>query len=461
MAIKVEIVSEEFIKPTSPTPHHLRTHKLSFLDMFIPSNIYVPMVFFYQNQETNIIPSNFEMSLQLKQSLSETLVLFYPFAGRIKDRFSIDCNDEGAYYVEARVNRPLNEFLRLSDLSFISQLLPAEASWTATNESGYVAMIQVTTFACGSIVIGAFLSHMIVDGPAATTFFKSWAKMTRKSSEEVVACPNFDASFVFPVPKSEAYPEEATILGLFSPFLKKGICGSRRIVFDASTIASLRTKTSSSNVPDPTRVEVVSSLLCKCIMATFKGKSDIQNQKPTLINHVVNLRRRAEPVVSENSMGNFLCMAAALVTGKETTKLDNLVCHLRKAIRKAVDGDFVKSLQGEGGLLKFREYVAGGIGNNYKSSGEIDLIVFSSWCKFGLYEIDFGWGKPTWVTCTASNNSETVFMNTIILMDTKMGDGIEVWVYMDEQELVMLEQNQELLTFASLKQSPVEVDYFV
>ncbi|MBA0606895.1 hypothetical protein Godav_019295, partial [Gossypium davidsonii] len=94
-------------------------------------------------------------------------------------------------------------------------------------------MIQVTTFACGGISLGAFLSHIIFDGPAATTFISSWAALTRKCGEEA-GSPNFDASFVFP--QSVAYPREATLSALFSPFLKKGICRSMRIVFDASAI---------------------------------------------------------------------------------------------------------------------------------------------------------------------------------------------------------------------------------
>ncbi|XP_022749261.1 vinorine synthase-like [Durio zibethinus] len=452
MVMEVETVSREFIKPTSPTPHHLRTHSLSFLDQYAPS-IYVPMVFFYMNQETSIpltdiIASNHKRSQRLKQSLSETLTLFYPFAGRIKDSLSIDCNDKGAYYVEARVNRPLNDLLNLPDPSFIPELLPAEAGWTETG-GGCVAMIQVTTFACGSIVIGTFLSHMIVDGPAASTFLRSWAAVTSKSGEEAV-CPKFDASLVYP--KSETYPKEATNLALFSPFFKKGICSSRRIIFDASAIASLKTKTASASVPDPTRVETVSALLSKCIMATFKAKSDVQ--KPTLINHAVNLRQRAVPPVPKHTMGNFLCMAAALLTGKET-ELGDLVCHLRKAIRKA-DGDFVKSLQGEGGLLKYCKYIEEMGKASSGAAGQVDFIGFSSWCNFGLYEIDFGWGKPTWVTSSASNKSETMFPNMIILMDTKMGDGVEAWVFLDEHDMIMLEQNEELLAFVFLEQSPVK-----
>ncbi|MBA0733945.1 hypothetical protein Gogos_017906, partial [Gossypium gossypioides] len=161
-------------------------------------------------------------------------------------------------------------------------------------------------------------------------------------------------------------------------------------------------------------------------MATFIAKSGIQ--KSTLITHAVNLRQKAVPQFSKHSMGNFLCMAAAVVRANETG-LDNLVCHLRKAIRKA-DGNFVTALQGDGGWLKFSEYIK---------------------------EIDFGWGKPTWVTCTASTKSEAVFMNTVVLMDTKMGNGIEAWVFLEEPHMVMLEQNQELLAFGNLERSPLSL----
>ncbi|KAB2096431.1 hypothetical protein ES319_A01G108000v1 [Gossypium barbadense] len=410
----VEIVSKEFIKPTPPTPHHLRTHLLSILDQFLPS-IYVPMVLFYMDEEKSIpaATSNSRRLQLLKESLSETLTLFYPLVGRINDHLSIDYNDEGAYYIDARVNHPLREFLNHIDSSYVSQVFLAE----------------VTTFAYGGISLGSFLSNIIFDEPAAITFISSWAALTCKCGEEA-GSPNFDSSFVFP--QSVAYLREATFSAIFSPFLKKGICRSMRITFDASATDLLKVKTTSSSVRDPTRVGVVSAVLCKCNMATFKVKSGIQ--KSTLITHVVNLFQRVVPQFSKHSMGNFLCMEAALVRANETG-LDNLVFHLRKVIRKA-DGNFVTALQGDGGWLKFSEYIKE-IGKEWNGeAGEIDFIGFTSWCNFGLYEIDFGWGKPTWVTCTASTKSEAVFMNTIVLIDTKMENGIEACVFLEEQYMV-------------------------
>ncbi|KAL7176992.1 hypothetical protein ACSBR2_030346 [Camellia fascicularis] len=80
----VEIVSSETIKPSSPTPSHLKTFNLSLLDQ-INLPFYIPTTIFYS-------PTiNAKQTLQnLKDSLAKALSIFYPLAGRIKDHLSID-----------------------------------------------------------------------------------------------------------------------------------------------------------------------------------------------------------------------------------------------------------------------------------------------------------------------------------------------------------------------------------
>ncbi|KAE8704231.1 Pre-rRNA-processing protein TSR1 isoform 1 [Hibiscus syriacus] len=355
MVMEVEIVSKELVKPSSPTPHHLRTHLLSFLDQFLPS-IYVPMVLFYMNQETgipsaDIIADNSRRAQLLKESLSETLTLFYPFAGRIEEHhLSVDCNDEGAYYVKARVNSRLREFLELTDSSYVPQLLPA------TSAGGYVSMIHLSRAAA-----------LPSDHVSCT-----WSSMQ-------LALQHFL--------ENAAFSKEATST-LMTTFLKERTCRTTIIVFDASAIASLKARAASSSVSNPTQVEVILALLTKCIIATLKSKSD--TRKSTLINHTVNLRQRAVPQIPKTSIGNFLCVAAALATENDT---------------------------------------------------ELDTL---------------GWGKPTWV-CKDCAESEAAIENTVLLMDTKMEDGIEALVFMEDQHLVMLEQNRDLLAFATLGQSALNL----
>lgn len=83
----------------------------------------------------------------------------------------------------------------------------------------------------------------------------------------------------------------------------------------------------------------------------------------------------------------------------------------------------MKSLQGEekySVMLKSLKEI-----EEPMSRGEVDYIGFSSLCNFWLYEADFGWGKPIWVSSGEASGS--IFMNLGILFDTRFGDGIEAW----------------------------------
>lgn len=89
----------------------------------------------------NIVGERLE---RLKQSLSETLTFFYPFAGTIEDGLYIDCNDDGVQYVEAKVSCCLSEILSNPDILMIRKLLPSNISRLVSSDAGIpVAMIQV------------------------------------------------------------------------------------------------------------------------------------------------------------------------------------------------------------------------------------------------------------------------------------------------------------------------------
>jgi shikimate O-hydroxycinnamoyltransferase len=392
--MEVEIISKEYIKPSSPSPPNLKTHKLSFLDQFFPT-VYVPIILFYpMNQSTGHSVADIvsQRSQLLKQSLSKTLTRFYPFAGKVKDStLSIDCNDEGVYYVEARVNCQLVECLNQPNTALFYRFLRGEALGKELTVGDHVAMIQVSTFACGGIAIGVLVAHMIADGTAMSVFLKGWATTAHKAPEAVLLCPNFDAPSVFIQNDAHSKEESYTYTALFNPFFKSGRFISRRVVFDASAIASLKAKATSPSVQNPTRVEVVSALLWKCMMAAFKATSCIH--MPTFITHAVNFRRRAIPPFVESSMGNLVWSAFASCTAEER-ELPDTVCKLREAITK-IDGDFVKGLQGDGGFAKHCELVKEMVGAcaSAASSSGMNYIAFTSWCNFGLYDIDFGWGN--------------------------------------------------------------------
>ncbi|KAK7350253.1 hypothetical protein VNO77_08612 [Canavalia gladiata] len=74
MVVKAEIVSKDTIKPSSPTPHHLRDFKISLLDQLAPPSFYVPVLLFY-----SAITDFKTVSNKLKASLSDVLTIYYHF----------------------------------------------------------------------------------------------------------------------------------------------------------------------------------------------------------------------------------------------------------------------------------------------------------------------------------------------------------------------------------------------
>ncbi|TKY52998.1 Vinorine synthase [Spatholobus suberectus] len=394
---------------------------------------------------------------QLKESLSQVLTHFYPFAGRVKDKLTIDCNDEGVFYTEAKVSYTLAEFFNQSIFSsFIHKLLPNQPIMEVATE-GYTTMAQVTCFACGGMVIGTLISHMIADGAAASFFLNCWGSNSRSEFQNALAFPNFDTPF----PRNIACRQDTNVMALCGQFLNEGRLATRRFLFDAKAISRLRTQGSSLTVQNPTRVEVVTSLLCKCTAKAFKANSGLE--RPILITHAVNMRRRASPNFPKSCMGNFAWLATALMSAKEEViKLPDFVIKLREAVT-TINSEFVKSFEGEGGFAKYCEISKQLIetASNVALTSGVNYVHYTSWCNFGLYDVDYGWGRPIWVSCVASSLDDSMFFNSVILMDTPSGNGIEVWIYLNEDEMATLQQDKELLKFANFDPNPLQLKDYI
>ncbi|KAL2470088.1 HXXXD-type acyl-transferase family protein [Abeliophyllum distichum] len=87
---------------------------------------------------------------------------------------------------------------------------------------------------------------------------------------------------------------------------------------------------------------------------------------------------------------------------------------------------------------------------------EVNCLYFSSWCRFGVYDTDFGWGMPIWVTNSVSTDSYSPKLNNVMLLDTRFGDRIEAWVTLEEQYAAAFEESEELRTLTSIDPSPQE-----
>ena len=387
-------------------------------------------MFYYPEKDTdfNVV----EISNKLKKSMSQVLKLFYPLAGRFNENTTyIDCNDEGIPYIEARVNCQLSHFLQ-------NQIFPNELNKFIPFESDTVSDlalgVQLNIFECGAIAIGSCISHKIADGLSTFMFLKSWAEIARGDHESVhmQARPQFQAATLFP-------PKNITGFNPRIGITNKNNIISKRFVFSASSIEDLRQKYAVDN-KGSSRVEALSAFIWNRFRAATQVESKLadDNERLCAMVHAVNLRTRIDPPLSGYSFGNlyrFVRIVPSIDRGQSKEKCE-IVQQMRDQISR-IDGKYVKKLQEGTEHLNFMKEGAKEFLNK-----ETILLNFSSWCRFPLYESDFGWGKPAWVGLPP-----LTFKNLVVLMDTISGDGVEAYINLDQNDMAKLETDDEFLAF--------------
>ncbi|XAR49613.1 Vinorine synthase [Bertholletia excelsa] len=414
--MEVMVNSREIIKPARPTPAHLRVLQLSFLDQ-ITAPLFSPMIYFYPPPPPPAIAA--DKSTTLKTSLSDTLTVFYPLAGRLVGTCHVDCNDEGVQYIEAHAKAPLSHLLAVSDLSLLNCLLPFPHLAAA---SELLLAVQVTFLGCGGIVIGTCFNHKIADAVSVMYFMNSWACRAKSGHLRSIKCHGFDLARVFPprdMPKRKTSVVD----------VKKDRIVAKRFVFGASALSALRIKYSNSSI-NPTRVEALSAFLWTKILGATQAGAGVPKTH-SLLFHMVNLRTRLHPPLPELYFGNVL--GYAMVVQPSTSKADGFgfVAQAREAIRR-IDGHYLGRFLYEHLISNSTLLICA------KEAAEVLQLTFSSIWRLPVYDADFGWGRPLWVTM-----AQQAKKNIIFFFPTRLGNGIEALVHLKEDEMARLEADKE------------------
>ncbi|KAK9934476.1 hypothetical protein M0R45_021617 [Rubus argutus] len=421
MAVEVEVISKEIIKPSSPTPNHLRHHQFSYLDQIAPS-IYSSLVLFFEfNGETQ--PNITEISNHLKKSLAEVLTIFYPLAGRSHYNLYIDCNDQGIPFLEARVN-----YCKLSDVLHnpipdeVNKLVPFDL---VDGDNNIPLGVQLNVFECGGFAIGQCVSHKIADALSMLMFSKAWAATTRRAlgdHQVEIQHPEFVAATLFPT-KLFAQQLEPRI-----SVAKNKV--TKRFVFDASNIEVLRAKYvgihENQVIRRPSRFETLSAF----ISSRFAAVTEYEKLHSSI--HAVNLRPRFDPPLPLHYFGNLVSGAGTAPSLLNTRgACYGMARQVREAISR-IDKGYIKKLQGGAGHM-----------SRSLTGDEVVASFYTSLCKFPLYDNDFGWGRPSWVS--VGSPGFDLFDNVVIFVDTRDADGIEACITSPKEVFTKLESDTEFL----------------
>ncbi|KAM3698401.1 hypothetical protein ACB098_06G185800 [Castanea mollissima] len=438
--VEVTIISKETIKPSTPTLNHLKPYKLTLLDQVTPAT-YVPTVLFFPMTDLNLDVS--QIIAQLKNSLSDTLNIYYPLSGSIKDNLFIHDFNMGVPFLEAPVNCSMSEFLKHQETELLSLFVPYRAFCKESNIT--ISHSCSTERLCLWWNSNRIELHKIGDAATISAFLHSWAAIFIGSPEKVRS-PNFsEGSTMFPPRDSLPQKYIATMDDLW---FKEGDYVTRRFVFHDKAITTLRAEAKSEQVPNPTRIEALTCFIWKHCTAASKAKSP-GSKKTFIMVQAVNLRARMKPQLSDASIGNIFWWASAGADlAMEERELNELVDLVHESIA-GFDTDCAESLQGDEGFSTFSNYFDN-LQDVFFAEVKPDVCAFTSWLRF-FNEIDFGWGKPFWIGILGKVGPK--FRNLIIFGETPRGIGIEAWLTIDEKEMGILENDPEFLAFASLNPS--------
>ncbi|KAK4852752.1 hypothetical protein QYF36_026786 [Acer negundo] len=431
--MEIRIISREMIKPSSPTPDHRRTHKLSLLDQLAPDNYFTTILYYSQAYNKNTS----ETSDHLKKSLSKTLTHYYPLAGRVKDDFSIDCDDYGVAFIEANIASYMSDVLKLSEvIDLLEQLLPCAANPQKLSVDDTIVGVQVNYFECGGIALGFCFRHSILDATAAANFVKSWAKVACGGDDDIKDVI-FDYTSIFP-PQDLSDLSKGIYKENYAPSSEDSI--TKMFMFDGKKVAALKEKISNGPCLDrpPTRFEAVTALIWGAVIAAKRETTAINDfTSPRHVAKVsVNLQKRMNPPIPQCCVGNIYQVTFVNYPVEKTIDYNSLAGRIHESIAMMNDL-YARKLNGGGGFLNYLKNLA------EKRSNKVNVYGFSGWCKLPFYEADFGWGKPLRVSTAMRLN------NFAVLLDSSDGEGIDAWVGLSKQDMAKFQQDPNIITYAS------------
>ncbi|GFP85244.1 pelargonidin 3-o-(6-caffeoylglucoside) 5-o-(6-o-malonylglucoside) 4'''-malonyltransferase [Phtheirospermum japonicum] len=411
--MKANVISTKLIKPCTPTPQNLSKYKISLTEELVPPMNFSVILFYPANP--NPKPT---ILTQLQESLSKILPQFYPFAGRyIKKDHSINCNDEGAEFVEAEATTiEMNDFISKTKNDQLNILLSRQ-TLDADKPTDPLLSVQITHFKCGGVSISISLSHRISDASSLGTFIAAWSNANNNNNNNKPIIPSFDSPSVFPGINLEydiEPPPNNTVI--------------KRLLFNKEAISSLRSKLRPN--------EFISRAMIGVEIAK-KGKS-----RDCVICQAVNIRERTIPPLPKHSCGYLVIQSFSECNMAADIGFEELVNTLGDAINKTVNSCAELMSLGQDERVKF---VLDPVMNFMKrpERGETKIMWFTDWSKFGFYEADFGWGnKPVWVGI-GSVPSE----NLGLFMNNKEGDGIEAWVFLNQNDVPYFEKDEYMKLF--------------
>lgn len=403
---------------------HLREQwlPLSNLDRVVTPT-FVSAIFFYKDVLSSRRACCMkDLTASLKQSLAKVLVEFYPLAGRleIKEDGEVDlhCNNAGAIFFETSVSATLSELGGPQPMPVLSGLDAARLGpgplYIPDALTPIPALIvNVAEFQCGSVAVAVNWHHTVADGSAGCHFLRSWSEVARGHNLSLV--PNHDRLLLLrprspPDPSLVAgystgtldevcrvQPHEAAALKTDTVLVKQFRLREENLRLLKAAVNADASREGSIEARPFSSAECVSATLWRMITRARvpeeererDGAGEVSSRKTRFFIFVDARKRMRLP---DGFFGNVV--AAAYAESLESDILRRPPCYAARLIRAATvnaSDAFMRSLIDWLEVQKSSPDPVSAKAEHVLSVGHDVAATFWTW--FGLYDVDFGWGK--------------------------------------------------------------------
>ncbi|CAJ1828453.1 unnamed protein product, partial [Sphenostylis stenocarpa] len=445
------LVGEEIKYPSLGAVHSqlllIPPGSLAISDRFCPWLLPFELTFFYSLPPPHSDPTFFFANVvpKLKTSLSHTLHYFLPLAGNI-----VWPSDSPKPIVQFTPGDAVSVVVTESDAEFNHEInySPREAARShplvphlhSSDSIASVMCFQITLFPNKGFSIGMSTQHAVLDGKSAVMFIKAWASLCRSQTNDDTQIlplvpelqPSFERSLIKEPTHVRAYfkqkCDERCLRSRPSPpvakdavrakfvltrgdleIIKRRILSKWDLVEESKSTVSSKPSTLSSFV-------ITCAYVTVCIAKAVHGID--REKKKFAFGFAADWRFRLEPRIPDNYCGN--CVWNSLVNAEplDYIKKEGVVIvakHIHRKVKMLDEGPVFD------GLSQIVEFLR---------QEDVQIIGVTMSNRFGVYDTDFGWGKPAEVEITSLDRSTCPCIG---LAESKDGSGgVEVELVMNK-----------------------------
>lgn len=409
-----------------------------------PTSLYVPLSVFDKvtyNTHVAIIyvfRSPTPTNATIENGLQKVLSNYREFAGRIgqneKSEMVIFLNDEGIKLVEATIDIKLDKIMPLKPSPTLLNFHP---SLRCVKE---LIQVQLTRFACGSLVIGFTSHHFVADGYSTSNFLVAWGKACR--GLDISPLPIHDRTIFNPIKSNFMFEHrgiEFRNKNLIEDCIKVDHAVDdivvHKIHFTSKFLTKLKAKASPSNGSNNNKPYSTFVSLVAHLWRAITKVRDLDEMVTSQVRISVNGRMRLNPQVPDEYFGNLVLWAFPTAKVKDLLlkPLPYATMLIHDAIQNVNDNYFKSFINFATHQVEKQDLMSTADMNKHVLCPNLEV---DSWLRFPFYNLDFGGGTPS------------IFMPSyfpiegmIFLLPSFIGDGsIDVFIPLFQNNLASFKQ---------------------